>query len=178
METRRGYPPLRDNFNAWRSAQMTGGRRRRGGVEGKLCLLPVSRRRSEEERTRSRRGDVGGGAGFEECRGERSLARERERERKGKRNRGGRVVERGRRGEWPSSLPPSLSLSFKEEELQSRSLPSPCLSPERKVRREARATLVSREIEEEEESHPPNLICGKTKLSPRPTAFWQDKGPF
>ncbi len=123
METRRGYPPLRDNFNAWRSAQMTGGRRRRGGVEGKLCLLPVSRRRSEEERTRSRRGDVGGGAGFEECRGERSLARERERERKGKRNRGGRVVERGRRGEWPSSHSLSLSLSRRRSSSLDPSLP-------------------------------------------------------
>ncbi len=132
-------------------------------MEGKLCLLPVSRRRSEEERTRSRRGgDVGGGAGFEECRGERSLAREREREKgkaKQRRKSCGEGKER-RVAFLPLSL--SLSLSFKEEELQSRSLPSPCLSPARKVRREARATLVSREIEEEEESHPPNLICGKT----------------
>ena len=147
-------------------------------MEGKLCLLPVSRRRSEEERTRSRRGDVGGGAGFEECRGERSLAREREREReKGKAKQRRKSCGEGKERRV-AFLPLSLSLSFKEEELQSRSLPSPCLSPARKVRREARATLVSREIEEEEESHPPNLICGKTKLSPHPTAFWQDMGPF
>ena len=128
-------------------------------MEGKLCLLPVSRRRSEEERTRSRRGDVGGGAGFEECRGERSLARERERE-KGKAKQRRKSCGEGKERRV-AFLPPSLSLPL-EEELQSRSLPSPCLSPARKVRREARATLVSREIEEEEESHPPNLICGKT----------------
>ncbi len=73
-------------------------------MEGKLCLLPVSRRRSEEERTRSRRGDVGGGAGFEECRGERSLAREREREK-------GKAKQRRKSCGEASGLPPSLSLS-------------------------------------------------------------------
>ncbi len=82
-------------------------------MEGKLCLLPVSRRRSEEERTRSRRGgDVGGGAGFEECRGERSLARERERE-KGKAKQRRKSCGEGKERRV-AFLPPSLSLPLSQ----------------------------------------------------------------